>query len=227
MSDVKQEKKLSVKIFSIACTVLTAIIVMLTCYVLISMVVAKSQKKPVSLFGTSFAVVLTSSMEPEIMTGEMIFFKKCDIGKVKEGDNIVFVAGNGFDEVVRGQNIVHKAYSVTESGIVTKGVNEKTNATPDKDLVTSANFLGICTGHSAFLGALFIFLSKYGILILVAIIAIPIIISQIVKIVRYSRQSASADGEAVADSSDGPLQVELKEEEIPTAEENNTDKNIK
>ena len=189
--EVKKEKKLSVKIFSIACTAITAILILLTCYVLISMLVARSKNRPVSLFGTSFAVVQTNSMEPEIMTGELIFFRKCDISKVREGDNIVFVAGEGFDAAIRGQNIVHKAMNITEAGIVTKGVN---NAVFDNDAVTSANFLGICTGHSAFLGAVFVFLSKYGILILIAIIAVPFIISQIVKIVKLAKHP-SAEGE--------------------------------
>lgn len=184
------EKKLSVKIFSIACTVLTALIIALTCYVLISMITARAKNRPVNLFGTSYAIVLTDSMEPEIMTGDLIFFRNYDFDKIREGDVIVFIAGNGFDEDVRGKNIVHKVVTVTPDGLVTKGVHYS-NA--DADLVTADNFLGLCTGHSAFWGAFFTFMSKFGILILIVLFAVPFIISQIVKIVKLSKHSGEED----------------------------------
>ena len=201
----EQNKKRSAKVFSIICSVLTAIFIALTAYVLISMIVARSKNKPVNLFGVSFAVVLTDSMEPEINTGDLIFFKKAKFSSVKEGDNIVFIAGEGFDEAVRGQSIVHKAITITESGIITKGVN---NSIPDSDLVTSANFLGICTKHSSFLGAVFVFLNKYGILVLVAVFAIPFIIAQLIKIVRLSKKTANAraaDGQVTNGDTAQPL----------------------
>ena len=193
---VKEEKKLSAKIFSIVCTVLTVIIVALTCYVLISIVIAKTQNKPVNLFGSSFAVVQTNSMEPEIMTGDLIVFHMCDISEVSESDNIVFIAGEGFDKAVRGQSVVHKAITILPDGIVTQGVN---NGVADKDLVTADNFLGICTFNSAFLGALLSFLTKYGILLVIALIAIPIIVTQAIKIVKLSRQSAANSEEGKAE----------------------------
>lgn len=181
---VREEKKPSAKIISIVCTVLTVILAALTCYVVVSIIIAKTQDKPVNLFGSSFAVVLTDSMEPEIMTGDLIVFRLCDIGEVNEKDSIVFLAGDGFDKDVRGKSIVHQAISLTEYGIQTKGVN---NDLPDRDLVTEDNFLGICTFNSAFLGALFTFVSKYGIFILIAAIALPFIIRQVVKIVKLAK----------------------------------------
>ena len=193
---VKEEKKLSAKIFSIVCTVLTVIIVALTCYVLISLVIAKTQNKPVSLFGSSFAIVQTNSMEPEIMTGDLIIFHICDISEVNESDNIVFIAGEGFDAVVRGQSVVHKAMTILPDGIVTQGVN---NSVADKDLVTADNFLGICTYNSSFLGALFSFLTKYGILLLISVIAVPVIVTQAIKIVKLSKQSAAQKAESKAE----------------------------
>lgn len=191
---VKEEKKLSAKIISIVCMALTGILVALTCYVLISLIVAKTQNKPVNIFGYSFAVVMTDSMEPEIMTGDMIVFRRCDISEVEELDNIVFIAGDGFDAVVRGQSVVHKAINVTEYGIQTKGVN---NPVADKDLVTADNFLGICTFHSAALGFL-----RYGYLLLVAFIGIPVIALLAVKIVKLAKQAAAEKKELSSNSSE-------------------------
>lgn len=202
----KKTKKTSVKVFSIICSVLTALIVALTCYVVISMIVARAQNKPISLFGTSFAIVQTNSMEPEIMTGDMIFFRACDIDDIEVGDNIVFIAGESFGEQICGQNIVHKVVAITAEGLVTQGVNSNTNPGPDKDLVTADNFIGICTAHSTFWGKVFSFLSKYGIFILLAIFVVPFIITQIIKIFKLSKQpeiTAGSEGEAgQADTND-------------------------
>ncbi len=191
---VREGKKPSAKIISVICTVLTVIIAALTCYVVVSIIIAKTQSKPVNLFGSSFAVVQTDSMEPEIMTGDLIVFRLCDIGEVHEGDNIVFVAGDGFDKNVRGESIVHQAINLTEYGIQTKGVH---NDSADRDLVTADNFLGICTYNSAFLGALFTFLSKYGIFIIIVVIALPFIIKQVIKIVKLAK---NGDNDSIAAS---------------------------
>lgn len=208
---VKDEKKPSAKIFSIICTVLTAIFAVLTCYVIISVVIAKVQNKPANLFGSSFSIVMTDSMEPEIMTGDLIVFHICDIEKVREDDNIVFFGGEHFGEM-RGQTIVHKAINVTEYGIQTKGVH---NPSADVDLVTAENFIGICTYNSSFLGALFSFLSNYGIFLIIAFIALPIIVTQVIKIVKLTKQSNAEGGEAKAE--------EEKTEETTCAENENTE----
>lgn len=174
------------KALSVIGTVLTALIFLAAVAVMINIFVCRSQNRPVSFFGVSFAVVLSESMEPEIMKGDLIVFKECDYSEVSVGDNIVFVAGSGFGSL-EGQNIVHSVYQITEDGIITKGKNEATNPLPDKDLVTADNLLGICTYNSAALGAIFSFMSSYGIFIIIALIAVPFIIYQIVKIVRLAK----------------------------------------
>ncbi len=218
-------KKLSVKIFSIACSVLTALIVALTCYVVICMIVARVQSKPISIFGTSFAIVQTSSMEPEIMTGDMIFFRDYDFDAVEVGDNIVFVAGESFGEQIRGQNIVHKVMAITADGLVTQGVNSKTNPAPDKELVTADNFIGICTSHSTFWGHVFSFLSRYGILILLAIFVVPFAVAQVVKIIKLSKQTAGEKNQDVQGGAEVNNSDQTAENgNIPTPEDNKEDK---
>lgn len=188
----KDEKKPLSKFFSIICTVLTVIFVGLTAAVLINLIVCRVKNKPVSFFGTSFAIVQTNSMEPEIMTGDLILFKTCNYDDIKVGDYIVFIAGKGFPEQIQGQSVVHEAREITADGIVTKGVN---NSVEDKDKVTADNLLGICTYNSAGWGKFFSFLGKYGILIIIAIIAVPFIIGQIVKIVKLSKQEDGDGGD--------------------------------
>lgn len=180
-----EKNKPVVKVFSIICTVLTAIILALTAVIIVNMIVCRAQNKPVSFFGTSFAIVQTNSMEPEIKVGDLIVYHSCEYSEVEVGDYIVFVAGEGFDEAIKGQSVVHEAIAITENGITTKGVN---NPSADRARVTADNLLGICTFNSAGWGAFFTFLSKYGIILIIALIAIPFIVSQIIKIVKLSKQ---------------------------------------
>ncbi len=187
--DEKDPKK---KVFSIIATVLTAIIAVAAVAAIINMIVCRVQKRPVSFFGTSFAIVQSDSMEPYIMTGDLIVFHSCKYEDVKVGDYIVFVAGDGFGQL-KGQSIVHEAKAITESGIVTQGKNELTNLSPDKDLVTRDNLLGICTSNSAVWGRIFAFLAKYGIILLIAAIAVPVIVSQTIKIVKLSKEKNSPE----------------------------------
>lgn len=174
------------KILSVICTVLTVIIVALAVGVIINMIYCRAKNKPVSFFGVSFAIVQTNSMEPNIMTGDLIVFKDCSYSDVKVGDYIVFTAGNGFGKL-KGQSIVHEVVEITEDGIVTQGTNRVTNPGPDSDYVTSSNLLGKCTFNSAGWGKFFRFINKYGIILVIAFVAIPFIVKQIIKIVKLSK----------------------------------------
>lgn len=177
------------KILSIICTVLTAIIIALAVIVIGNMIYCRAKNKPVSFFGTSFAIVQTQSMEPNIMTGDLIVFHQCSYDDVKEGDYIVFIAGDGFGKL-KGQSVVHEAKEITPDGIVTQGTN---NAAPDNDKVTSDNLLGICTFNSAGWGKFFRFINKYGIFIIIALVFVPFAVKQIIKIVKLSKNKQAEE----------------------------------
>ncbi len=100
---MSKEKKPAKKVLSVICTVLTGLIIVLTAAILINMVVCRAKNKPVSFFGTAFAIVQTPSMEPYIMTGDLIVFKECNFNDVKVGDYIVFTAGDGFPSALKGR----------------------------------------------------------------------------------------------------------------------------
>lgn len=197
------------KILSWASTVVTFIIIALAIAVIINVIVAKKQDKPVSFFGVSCAVVLSASMEPEIMTGDLIAFEEYDYESLQVGDIIVFVGGSGFGER-EGENIVHKIIAITENGIKTQGVN---NGVADTDLVTEDNYVGKYTGfHSAFFGGLVSFLSSWGVPIIIIIVALPFIIKQIIKIIKLSKESGNGE----ASSEENALQGGLSDEDAPS-----------
>ncbi|MGN0814143.1 MAG: signal peptidase I [Candidatus Coproplasma sp.] len=175
------------KVFSVLGTVLTVLILALTAFIVVNIVIARVQNKNVSLLGYSFGIVQTASMEPEIMVGDMIVYKSCDISSVEVGNYIVFVAGDSFGQIA-GQNVIHSVVDIESVDgslqITTKGIN---NFSEDRDKVTAENFLGICTYYSSFWGGVLTFLSKFGIIIIIALVAIPFIVKQIIKIVKLAR----------------------------------------
>ncbi|MDE7086717.1 MAG: signal peptidase I, partial [Clostridia bacterium] len=121
MSQEKSSKKS--KAFSVICTVFTVIIAALTVAIVVNIIVCRAKHKPVSFFGTAFAIVQTNSMEPEIKVGDLILFHSCDYSEVKEGDYIVFIADESFPKEIQGQSIVHEVMEKTPDGIRTMGIN--------------------------------------------------------------------------------------------------------
>lgn len=177
------------RVLSVISTVITALIFALVAIILVNIIVCRTQNKPVSFFGISFSIVQTNSMENEIMTGDLIVFKSVDVKTLNIGDNIVFRADNNFKDgsgnSLAGYTIVHKIIEITDNGFVTKGVN---NLEADGGFRSAGDIYGLCVSNSAFWGKIFSFLTKYGILILIAIIAIPVIVTQTIKIVRLAKQ---------------------------------------
>lgn len=177
------------KILSVICTVLTVIIIVLAAIVVINMLYCRAKNKPVSFFGTSFAIVQTPSMEPYIMTGDLIVFHSCSYDDIEVGDYIVFVADDDFGKM-KGQSIVHAVKEITENGIVTQGLN---NENQDEGFREASEILGICTFNSAGWGKVFSFIGKYGIFIIIILVFVPFAVKQIIKIVRLSKNKQAEE----------------------------------
>ena len=165
------------------------------------MIICRIKNKPVSFFGTSFAIVQTDSMEPVIKVGDLIVFSECEYEDIKVGDYVVFVADENFSSEIRGQSVVHEVVQITDGGLITKGIHNYGN---DGGFREETEVLGICTSHSTGWGVFFSFLSKYGILVLIAVIALPFIIKQIIKIVKLAKYGddggKQTDGQVVEKS---------------------------
>ncbi|MBR3490410.1 MAG: signal peptidase I [Bacilli bacterium] len=78
-------------------------------------------------------VVLSGSMEPSIETGSVCFINKhAKFEDIKEKDVIAF-------KMKDGTLVTHRAIEINDSGIVTKGDNNKD---ADNNIVTKGNFVG-------------------------------------------------------------------------------------
>lgn len=85
------------------------------------------------IFGIIPYVVLSGSMEPTIGTGSLCFINKnANIENIKEKDIIAF-------KLRDGTLVTHRAIKVDNSGIITKGDNNKT---ADSNVVNKENFVG-------------------------------------------------------------------------------------
>lgn len=90
------------------------------------------------LAGVRPYVILSSSMEPAICTGSLIFVNTRD-RKPEEGDIVTFVLGKSGQEVV----VTHRIHRVTDGGYITKGDH---NDTADPVLLTEEHMIGTCIG---------------------------------------------------------------------------------
>lgn len=85
------------------------------------------------IFGIVPYVVLSGSMEPTIGTGSVCFINKnANIENIKEKDIIAF-------KLRDGTLVTHRAIKVDNSGIITKGDNNKV---ADSNVVNKENFVG-------------------------------------------------------------------------------------
>lgn len=193
MAEKENKSKLK-RVFSIISTVISAIVFVLIALLLVNMIVCRSQNRPVNFFGYSFSVVQTPSMEDTIMTGDLIVFKEVDYSSLNEDDIIVFKADDNFKDgsgnSLEGYTIVHRIIEITQDGLVTKGDN---NLNQDGGFRTADDIYGLCIANSAGWGRIFSFISKYGVLIIIFMIAVPIIVSQTIKLVKLSKQKKTEE----------------------------------
>ena len=112
-------------LFSIFC-VLTVVLTS------VEVVDAAKEGRPPQVFGYSVSYVPTESMEPEIMAGEYIYYKKATFDDVDVDDIIIYKANSG---TMKGNFIVHRIIEKYDDYLVVKGdnnpISDTENVTPD------------------------------------------------------------------------------------------------
>lgn len=132
------------KVIAYFISILTTICFILTLVIIILGIKANTSKNIVQIFGYSFSVVATDSMEPTIKVGEVITIKNVPFAEVKEGDIVVFWS-NQYQVY-----IVHRVIDIVGGNkLVTKGDNPL--APIDSEFVTEANYFGLVQNYGKFL----------------------------------------------------------------------------
>lgn len=162
---------------------LTIIIILLAVVIGFNILISRVAGGPPVLFGHMFLVVVTDSMEPELMVGDFIVAKYVPIDTVEVGDNAVFVAPSGSS--VAGKSIVHKVIDINraEDGqvfLTTQGM--KAGSLPDTPFTTD-RYLGVQIWQSRVVGKIVLFLSNW--VNLAFVVALIVLLFFTIKIIKY------------------------------------------
>ena len=120
-------------------------------------------------FGIGNAIVVSNSMEPNIVVNDLVFYQNTDIENIANGDVIVYKSKRPAEEE---RLIVHRVIDIADGYITTQGDN---NATPDA-AIEYENVVGKYMFKIGKIGAFFALMStKWAPLIAVVIIWLVII----------------------------------------------------
>ncbi|MDD4316360.1 MAG: signal peptidase I [Clostridia bacterium] len=164
------------KKLKIATTIITGLLLILSVVLLITAVVSRMTNKTPSLLGYTFHYVVSASMEPEILVGELVIAKKTDISEVEQGDYVVFVSP---DPSLNGIIIIHKVIAIDDGAsgrsLTTSGIKE--GVSPDSYPVKQ--IIGVYRTKSSLLGKFVKFFSQVrNILFVIIIIAALVIVAK-------------------------------------------------
>ena len=165
---------------------------------LVMFFVSRVQGAPPTVFGYSFFRVSSGSMEPELSVGDIILDRTVDDPKsIQIGDTVTFKSHELGDIMVTHKVIVAPYEKNGRLMLQTQGI---ANELPDKP-ITADSVKGIMITKIPFLKEVYnVFLSPWGLLVLIALIILIFIdeIITIVKILTHNEKSVK-DGESIND----------------------------
>lgn len=142
---------------------------------LVIAIVARKKNTLPTVFGYSFSIVVSGSMEPEIKVGEMLLIKNADIYSVEPEDVVVFKSKSGASAGrIVAHKVIEKGYDENGVFLVTKGVN---NALSDEEKVREADVIGKRAGQSVFLGKIITFCGRIENIVFLTVITVALAVS--------------------------------------------------
>lgn len=170
---------------------------------------------PPSLFGYNAYTVVTNSMEPTIMTKDVIIAKKIkDVNQLEVGQIVTFIAPKGFanQPSLEGRYITHRIQeiSIDENGngyVITKGDNP--SATEDIPIPVENVVAIFCTNSGFMKGLITVISNPFGFLAIVIVPLVGVLISQVILLVKASKKKS--DSKEQLDGTDSKV---LSEEEL-------------
>lgn len=166
------------KCFKIVSYCLFALIICMSLFVLTLRFLGESP----SIFGYSFYYVLTESMEPEIMAGEMILCRSADPEELQVGDIITYQGETG---TFKDKIITHKIVEINDGIFTTQGV---ANDVPDPS-INASQILARYVATVPLAGTVFSAInSKFGFLFLIVAPLGLLIINEISIIIKAFKE---------------------------------------
>ena len=149
---------------------------------------ATSNGSPRSLAGFTGMVVLTESMQSEIPKGSLVIARQVDPKTLQIGDDITYMANQTTTVTHRIVGIIENYESTGQRAFQTQGIM---NAQPDKLPVPAANVVGKVVFHSVVLGMIAGFISKYWVLLLLALAVIIGLVAVLKRIYRKAPEETA------------------------------------
>ena len=169
--------------------VLATLLIVVELMIIVFIVVSRISGGVPTVFGYQMYVIVTPSMEPEIMVGDMIISKKYDGGELAVGDVVTYLGREGD---VADKVITHKIVEINGDTIVTQGV---ANATADP-AITREDVLAVMVCKPAFLSAVYGLLNTpAGFICLILIPLAAMIVSEIISLMIQIKKEGGTDDE--------------------------------
>lgn len=153
-------------------------------FILGAVIFARIGGKSPTVFGYSFNLVITDSMEPEIMVDDLVIAKAVDKSEIEIGDDIVFVSTA---PTFNGIQFVHRVVAIREDGgFVTSGI--KACAMVDEYPVYDV--IGKKVAVAPILGRIMRFFcdNQYIVLGVIVMIVLAVVVAEIVKMYLYRQE---------------------------------------
>ena len=164
--------------------ILWAIILLASLYAFTTMA-TKDDQSVASILGYTPMTVETDSMKPTFQSGDLIFIKKCDTSKLKEGDIITF------HTIIDNQYALntHRILKIEETNGVRSytTVGDNNNGIADQHVISDGDIVGKYVGHISDLGKVMDFLSSsIGFLIVIVFPMLLFFIYQVYNLIMIS-----------------------------------------
>lgn len=164
--------------------ILWAIILLAALYAFTTMA-TKDDQSVASILGYTPMTVETDSMKPTFQSGDLIFIKKCDTSKLKEGDIITF------HTIIDNQYALntHRILKIEEVNGVRSytTVGDNNNGIADQHVISDGDIVGKYVGHISDLGKVMDFLSSStGFLIVIVFPMLLFFIYQVYNLIMIS-----------------------------------------
>ena len=164
--------------------ILWAIILLAALYAFTTMA-TKDDQSVASILGYTPLVVETDSMKPTFESGDLIFIKKCDTSKLKEGDIITF------HTIIDNQYALntHRIQKIDEANGVRSytTIGDNNNGIADQHVISDGDIVGKYVGHVSGLGKVMNFLSSsMGFLIVIVLPMLLFFIYQVYNLIMIS-----------------------------------------
>lgn len=164
--------------------ILWAIILLAALYAFTTMA-TKDDQNVASILGYTPLVVETDSMKPTFESEDLIFIKKCDTSKLKEGDIITF------HTIINNQYALntHRIQKIDEANGVRSytTIGDNNNGIADQHVISDGDIVGKYIGHVSGLGKVMNFLSSsMGFLIVIVLPMLLFFIYQVYNLIMIS-----------------------------------------